>query len=101
MKTLSNTGRRKIHVKLDIEWWHEFLPKFNGKSPMLEKHWSDPDQIWSSDACKTGADSWANGKYFHIRFPKFSLKRDLSINCLECITVIAALKTWTKDLERK
>ena len=87
---------------MDIEWWQTFMPKFNGKSLMLEMNGVNLTKFrWSSDAWKMGAGSWFNRQFFHARFPQFLLNRELSINCLECITVIDALKIWSAQCAHK
>ena len=45
------------YVKLDLLWWSLFLPCFNGISMMLLEEFSEPDQVFSCDACPT----WCGG----------------------------------------
>lgn len=82
--------------KLDLLWWQEFLPNYNGISMMLSEEWCCPDQLFSVDACLTGCGGWMNGRYFHCSFPDFILDQNLHINLCEMLTVVVALKLWGK-----
>ena len=45
-KNLSSREQIQIpeYVKMDILWWHKFLPHYNGVSLMLYEEWSYPDE---------------------------------------------------------
>ena len=82
--------------KRDLFWWQEFLPSYNGISMILSDEFSNPDQLFSVDACLTGCGGWMDGRYFHCSFPEFILDQNLHINLLEMLTIVVALKLWGK-----
>jgi len=84
--------------KSDLLWWIRFFPKYNGVSMMGPEEWEHPDVTFASDACLSGcgAVSFANGEYFHRKFPEFlSEKVKKDINCLELLTIVVACKYWS------
>ncbi|CAC5409964.1 unnamed protein product [Mytilus coruscus] len=85
--------------KLDLLWWQEFLPGYNGVSMILSDEFSNPDQLFSVSACLTGCGGWMDGRYFHCSFPEFILDQNLHINLFEMLTIVVALKLWDKLLQ--
>ncbi|XP_021354869.1 uncharacterized protein LOC110451275 [Mizuhopecten yessoensis] len=93
--TRSKTDQRvPLEVKKDLLWWKEFLLVYNGVSMMSLEEWSVPDDEFASDACLSGCGGFFKGQSFHTKFPDFILKQDLSINCLELLTVVVCAKLW-------
>lgn len=90
-----------LETKKDLQWWHHFLPSYNGVSMMDLESWSNPDEIFSCDACLVGCGAWFNGSYFHCEFPSFILSQNLNINALELLTIVVAVKTWGNSLKGK
>ena len=82
------------YVKKDVLWWYKFMPLYNGVSMMLLEEWSDPDEIFSSDACLSGCGGFWKGKYFHTLFPLSYTKQKYHINILEMISIIICTKLW-------
>jgi hypothetical protein len=74
---------------------------YNGISLINYGEWSQIDSVFSSDACLTGCGSIFGNKYFHSVFPQFILVQNLSITCLEMLTVLVSLKLWGPDLCKK
>lgn len=89
------------YVKKDILWWYRFLPTYNGISMMLYEQWSEPDEIFSSDACLDGCGGFWNGNYFHVSFPVSYVRQKFNINTLEMMSVIICLKLWGKEFRGK
>jgi hypothetical protein len=83
-------------VRKDIQWWDKFLPLYNGISLMYLGEWTEPDSIFSSDACLEGCGGFWNGNYFHSDFPTDILKRQLHIGALEMLSLLVCLKLWGK-----
>lgn len=48
-------------VKKDLQWWNEFLPKYNGISLMYLGPWSEPDTILSCDGYLEGRGGFGEG----------------------------------------
>ena len=100
LRGLPNVGKFPIpeSFKQDLLWWRKFLPLHNGVSMMALEEWSQPDEIFSTDACLTGCGAWCASvlQYFHMMFPSFIPEQNLSINCLELLTIVVAAKIWGK-----
>ena len=90
-------GRRKVdaETRKDVRWWKKFLHQFNGISMFPHNRWSPPDFNISTDSCLSGLGGWSHGSYFHGRFPEhIANNTDLTINELECLAVVVAVKLW-------
>ena len=83
-------------TRADLRWWRCFMEKYNGISMMPDSPWSEPDQVFATDACLEGCGGWCSGNFFHGKFPQFIMERHLHINALELLTVMVALKLWGK-----
>ena len=79
----------------DINWFHKFLPRFNGVHVVPASVWEDPDVTFATDACLVGCGGVSGSRYFHTQFPGFILDQSLHISELELLTVIIALKLWS------
>ena len=87
-------GQQKVSEELraDLLWWRKFLGEYNWVTMFPNLRWTKPDEIVSTDSCLTGCGGWANGDYFHCKFPGFVLNQELTINELECLAVVMAIK---------
>ena len=90
-----------FEVKKDLSWWNRFLYDYNGISIMIYDDWSNPDGIFSTDACLTGIGGFCDGIYFHKSFPDFVLNRGWNICILELIAIIVAVRLWNSQLKGK
>ncbi len=88
-------------VKLDIKWWIEFLPRYNGVSMMAVEEWSEPDQVVASDACLGGCGGVSGDACFHSVFPPFISEQDLHINALEMLALMVCMKLWCSNWKGK
>ena len=52
----------------DICWWLCFITVYNGISIIPTQLWSEPDSVFSMDACLTGCGSMSSNQYFHTVF---------------------------------
>ena len=57
--------------------------------------------IISCDSCLSGCGGVCGEKYFHCQFPDQILAHNLSISCLEMLTLVVCLRLWCKELSRK
>lgn len=105
MKKLPKEDEHKIpgEVRKDLFWWYRFLPDYNGVSMMSLQEWSQPDEVFCTDACLTGCGGWSQDReFFHAEFPKFLLdNRECSINALELLTIVVACKLWGRKWKGK
>ena len=68
---------------------------------MAIEEWSEPDEIFATDACLVGCGAYFKRNYFHCTFPEFVREKDLHINCLELLALMVSLKVFRKDLKGK
>lgn len=92
-----------IELKRDLEWWSRFMVSFNGVIMMPFQDWTSPDSIIAVDACLSGIGGICNelNEVFHLELPESITTKNLHINQLEALTVVVALKLWSKVLFRK
>ena len=105
LRELSPRGRMTIpkSVRLDIQWWEQLAPHFNGTSFMLENDWMEPDVLVSTDSCLTGGGTFnfTTGGFSHWEYPNQIKELNCDINQLECLMVVVSLKLWRHTLLRK
>jgi hypothetical protein len=85
-------------VLLDVKWWLNFLPVYNGVSMMPMVDWSQPDEILATDACLIGCGGTCGNEFYHAVFPEFIQRQSLHINALEMLALVVGLKLWKKKL---
>ena len=85
----------------DLKWWDTFLPLYSGVSLIDYGEWSSVDAIFSCDSCLTGCGAVCGSSFFHCPFPNSIMEQNLSISCLEMLTVVVFLKTWCSKFSRK
>ena len=86
-------------LRSDIEWWLFFLSHYNGISVIPSDVLISNPELFATDACLSGCGAVCFGEYFHREFPEFILAQDLHINELELLTVVIAIKLWSRKLE--
>ena len=86
LRGLPKSGQVHVcpEVHKDIIWWKTYLPFFNGVSIM-------PLEPWPGVLSK--------GHFFHTVYPDFIRSQGHSINALELLTLVVALKLWGHLLE--
>ena len=67
---------------------------------MLDNNWTEPDACIESNSCLTGGGALTHKKYFHFEFPRWVRQMCDSINQLECIVLVLALKKFAADFLR-
>ena len=89
-------------IRADLRWWNVFLKDFNGVTMFPETRWIAPDKLISTDSCLSGCGGWSEGEYFHCDFPAEILSIEgITINELECLAVVIAIKVWKKRIVNK
>ena len=88
-------------VHKDLKWWDTFLPLYSGISLIDYGEWSLVDAVFSCDACLTGCGAVCGSSFFHCPFPNSIMEQNLSISCLEMLTVVVCLRIWCKVFSRK
>lgn len=83
-----------------MEWWREFLPRWNGKSLLYEREWQTSEQLeLSTDACLEGygavyEDKWFAGAWRPEQLHAAFRKQRHSVPFLELYTLVHAAATW-------
>lgn len=88
-------------MKMDLKFWYEFLPKFNGVSVMRNVDTAVPGTDISSDCNLKACGGFCHNEYFHHRFPVQVLNDTTHISERELLTVVVALKTWGSKIRGK
>jgi hypothetical protein len=87
-------------VFADIDWWHEFLPEWNGISLLYEREWEESTKIeLFTDACEIGYGAvyglqWAYGAWSPEELQAAQREKRLSMPFLELRALILAVATW-------
>ena len=86
--------------KQDVYWWVHFMPKYNGISVIPKANWSTVNSIIATDACLSGCGgfNFLTCEFFHAEFPIEIQRENWSINELELLTIMVALKVWAGQL---
>ena len=97
---LCTVSQNHHHVKLsaefrkDVLWRLRFLRIYNGVSVIPSNVWTEPDAIFSTDACLTGCGGLSSTHYFHAVFPPGMLQQSLAIHNLELLAILVAVRLW-------
>ena len=84
----------------DIEWWHRFLPDWNGISLLYEREWEESTSIeLYTDACKAGyggifGKQWISGAWSPQELQAAQRTKCISMPFLELRALILAVATW-------
>ena len=76
-------------VKADLLWWMEFLPSFNGRTPMVDCRPTTPVCL---DACLTAGGGYFDGEWFHLRCEDWPGVQPLHINYKEVLVLEPAAR---------
>lgn len=85
----------------DIQWWISFFYTFNGITYIPDIIWSNPDTIFSTDACLEGLGG-VNSlcfEYFHCDIPENLVGNHIGV--FEILAVYIALQLWRQDIVNK
>lgn len=89
--------------KKDIEWWTEFLPKWNGSYSFLEINWtcSDVLQLFTDASSTLGYRAYFPSAWLQGHWPVSLLSLKPSIKFLKILAVLFALTVWKKLFFKK
>ena len=82
--------------QLDVQWWLDYLPQWNGVSLFPPSHWeSNIDLHLFTDSSDVAAGGYYRGAWFVVPFVhEFSELKDMSINWRELFAIIVAAQTF-------
>ncbi|XP_055345768.1 uncharacterized protein LOC129593467 [Paramacrobiotus metropolitanus] len=80
----------------DLNWWREYLPKWNGTSSFICSDWltSDVLNLYTDASAVTGFGGYFDGRWFCSRWPESVLKNNLCIQLLELFPILIACTIW-------
>ena len=90
-------------VRLDIAWWREFAPTFNGHSMLHDAYWEEAPLIEIyTDACEQGYGAkfgarWIKGRWSSAQLAvarNHSRGDKVSMPYLELLALLLAVATW-------
>ena len=88
-------------ISKDIDWWHRFLPTFNGVGILWYTQITIPDEMLATDSCLVGAGGICQDEYFAVKYSKEQLEATTNIAQREMMAIIIALKCWYRKLHSK
>ena len=90
----SRTNIITADMRLDMQWWQEFLPSFDGSAILwLLDKWNYDQQL-ASDASMVGAGATFNQEYIHSKFTEEILTITGNIAQRELYTILVAMRLW-------
>ena len=81
--------------KLDVLFFAELLPMFNGRKIMGKQVVPYQHQV-ELDACLTGCGAVAGDQFYAERFPEAVLNEQHTIAHLELLNIVVAIKVWAR-----
>lgn len=88
-------------LKMDVKFWYEFLPRFNGVSVMKCIDTGVPGAEMSSDCNLRACGAICDNEYYHAEFPTSVLNTTDHISQRELLTVVVSLKLWGDRIRGK
>lgn len=80
--------------RADLFWWEKFIAEYNGISLLGDALFSQPGQVFQTDACLTHCGGLCGSECFSWPFPQAMLDQNIDINGLELLTIVVACKLW-------
>ena len=82
--------------RLDVEWWLQYLPQWNGVSLFPPSHWeSSIDLHFYTDSSDLAAAGYMNGAWFVVPFVyEYQELKNFSINWREMFAIVVAASTF-------
>ena len=93
-KQLHHHVRLNHSFRLDLEWWHAFLSKWNGISLLWDSE-HPSIQITSDASGKWGCGAFSGSRWFQLEWPESVLSHHITIK--KMIPVIVAAAVWGRD----
>lgn len=86
-------------ARSDIEWWYQFVEKWNGISILTAQRHDHPDIIITSDASgRWGCAAFWDQRWFQLKWP--STTQDTHITLKELLPILLAAAVWRKYWHR-
>ena len=89
---------------LDLIWWRDFLPVWNGTASFLSVNWLSPlvTQLFTDAAASVGFAAYCSGRWFNLRWSEAAIAPlDVCIELLEMIPIYVACAIWASEFSGK
>ena len=95
-KELNGTIQLSHAFRLDVKWWCDFLPTWNGSASMLQSQWSpSPDMELFTDASATlGYGIYYKGHWIAESWPETVINNKPSIAWMELLPILLSCLIW-------
>ena len=88
-------------TKLDLIWWKNYLPRFNGVSILWLQDQLQIDFFLAMDASLIGGVAVQGKDFFHFKYSQEILFETTNIAQRELFTILIAVKIWKQQLAGK
>ena len=90
----------QTEMRKDLQWWSDFLPKFDGICIMWLEDWRAVDKTLVSDASLVGGGAVLHGhkQFFHVRFPQWLINTTEHIAQREIFVIMVLVRLWANQL---
>ncbi len=95
---------RKLHHRIrltrearaDLEWWHSFLPSWNGVAMFLDPDWTPAEdmELFTDASGTLGYGAYYDGSWLRSDWAPHQLPPHVSIQWQELFAILAAAITW-------
>ncbi|XP_070570100.1 uncharacterized protein [Ptychodera flava] len=95
-KNLNSTIHLSEEFKLDVQWWCDFLPTWNGSASMLQSSWiSSPDmELYTDASAKHGYGIFYKGHWISAPWPNQITENNYSIAWMELLPILLSCLIW-------
>ena len=98
-KRLDHRVRLNREFRSDLEWWYQFLRKWNGVAIMRDTT-NAPDVVLTSDASGSwGCGAYSGASWFQLRWEEGCLGHNITVK--ELIPIVIACAVWGRRWEHQ
>ncbi|GAV00861.1 hypothetical protein RvY_11650 [Ramazzottius varieornatus] len=89
--------------QLDLQWWKEFLPKWNSTASFLDNDWTSSSVLHLyTDAFGTlGMGAFFQNSWFQSRWPPWIKSHKICIEYLQMLPILNAILVWGHKFANK
>ncbi len=94
-KQLHHRIRLTHEARADLEWWHSFLPSWNGVAMFLDPDWTPAEdmELFTDASGTLGYGAYYNGSWLRAAWAPHQLPPHVSIQWQELFAILAAAIT--------
>ena len=100
-KYLHHKLKLNLESRMDIQWWIDYLPNWNGISFFHDSEWITNEALdLFTDASDHGIGCYFMGSWIYQKFPE-GVKEKVSITWRELYAIVVAVLTWSGHFQGK